>query len=61
MPLLHRLHCAGGYEVLGAALTSVIPGIDMNDPTKAMYSLMFFAQVFTVVPLHEVPMVAVTD
>jgi proteasome activator subunit 4 len=50
LPLLHRKHFPSGATHLLPILELILPALDLNDPTKLSYALLFLSKVFMSVP-----------
>ncbi|KAJ3146965.1 hypothetical protein HDU86_008326 [Geranomyces michiganensis] len=53
LPLFNRAHYPPGGTHLAALLDLVIPGIDVNDPSKTLNTLMFIRHAFSCVPIID--------
>ncbi|KAJ3175354.1 hypothetical protein HDU87_006306 [Geranomyces variabilis] len=53
LPLFNRQHYPPGGTHLAALLDLVIPGIDVNDPSKTLNTLMFIRHAFSCVPIID--------
>ncbi|TPX58023.1 hypothetical protein PhCBS80983_g03421 [Powellomyces hirtus] len=53
LPLFNREHYSPGGTHLAALLDLVIPGIDVNDPTKTLNTLLFIRHAISCVPLAD--------
>ncbi|KAF9193043.1 hypothetical protein BGZ51_004276 [Haplosporangium sp. Z 767] len=53
IPLLNREHYPQGGKHLTPLLHLTVPGVDLNDPAKTWYTLLFVASMISTVPIRD--------
>lgn len=54
IPLINRNNFPEGATHILGLINFVLPGIDINDPTKTLYSLQFIQRISMLVPFYDI-------